>query len=83
MLWYNTYVVLGGELAVPCICNPLQQSRMIASVNFVFKESQQTNVEAKVLCNNSLWTKSESEDSIFKQMSYVPLGSFGGVWLLW
>ena len=23
---YNEYTVLGGESAVPCICNPLQQN---------------------------------------------------------
>lgn len=48
---YNERTVLGGESAVPCICNPLQQSRISLSGAPMEGPHAVRGVDSKVLCN--------------------------------
>ena len=51
ILLYNNIAVLGGELAVPCICNPLQQNRTPPADLCLEGLRSVRDVDSKVLCN--------------------------------
>lgn len=51
VLSYNVFAALGGEPAVPCTCNPLQQDRKAVRGRVLESTERIRSVDNKVPCN--------------------------------
>ena len=75
-LCYNTFTVLGGELAVPCCLQSATVGLNGVGGILCGKQEFARDVDIKVLCNVTLRTVSGWEHSSTKQHARVPRGSF-------